>query len=619
MINNIRCEKLNELVIRFSGDSGDGIQLAGDQLAKATNSRGNELMTYADFPSEIRPPEGTLSGVSTFQIRMGSSTLFTPGDRTDVLVAFNPAALKTSLPSLKCGGVLVVNEESFTAQGLEKAGYAANPLDGAELADYQLLRIPIVKLTRLALIDSGLSRKEMDRCKNLFALGLIGWLSQGSTEAIENWVKRKFAGNAPILAANLKCLEAGRRYGENGELSAVGLGHRFEIPPAHSGAELAGSLYLSGNAAMAQGLHHAVKQADIRMLMAGYPITPATSLFEGVAAIQDERIHTIQTEDEIAAAGAALGASFAGALGVTCTSGPGLSLMVEFIGLAVMAELPLLVIDVQRAGPSTGLPTKTEQADLLQACYGRHGESPVVVLAPSSPADAYETVMEASRLAIESMTPVIVLSDAYLANAAENLFVSRSRVVLSKAELHLDSENFKPYARNERTLARPWVALGTPGLEHVTGGLEKADVSGEFSQDHDNHDLMTRKRAEKVLRSRQKFTPLNLFGPSEGEILIVGWGSTYGALREAASLAQKDGHSVSHLHLRHLNPFHEELEPLLGNFKRIIVIENNLGQLWMKLRAEFLIPAERFNQVMGRPFRVSEILAHLKSAAGGIR
>ena len=604
-----------DLTVRLSGDSGDGIQLAGEQLALAATIDGNEVMTLADFPSEIRPPEGTLSGVSSFQLRIGSKRVFTPGDKVDIMVAFNPAALKTNLEFLNKNGIVIVNEDAFTPPNLLKAEFKGNPLDDGSLSPYVCIRVPLSRLTKDLLRDSGLSRKEIDRSKNFFALGIVSWTIQKSTQPIVQWINRKFANQPQLREANLRCLEAGFRYGENGELPELGCGFH---EPARTALDrgTVGS-FISGNAAMALGLHEVTRQAGIKLLMAGYPITPATSIYENVAAVENERVEMFQAEDEIAAIGAAVGASYAGALGVTCTSGPGLSLMLEFMGLAVMAELPLLIIDVQRAGPSTGLPTKSEQSDLFQACYGRHGESPVIVMAAGSPADGYSTVLEAAKLAIRYMTPVIVLSDAFLSNSAESLDRSGAQEVIAPVSFCTDSTGFMPYGREQKTLARPWVALGTPGLESVTGGLEKENLTGSFSQNAENHEVMVKLRAEKVLRSAQDFSPLDFYGPARGELLLVGWGSTFGALREATMSVQKENRLVSHLHLKHLHPFPLELGELLKSFKRVVVVENNLGQLWTKLRAEYLVPAGKLNSVQGRPFKVAEIYQCILQNSGG--
>lgn len=603
-------EELQDVVIRFAGDSGDGMQLTGMQFTNTTAVVGNDLSTLPDYPAEIRAPAGSVAGVSAFQINFSSRDIRTPGDRPNVLVAMNPAALKTSLGDLEEGGILIVNEDAFTEQNLTKAGYATNPLNEGGVSKYQFYRIPISGLNAAALAGSPLSKKEADRCRNFFALGLMFWLYNRPMDVTIGWIREKFKKNPAVAEANEKVLRAGYNYGETVEIFKK----TYHVPKA----KLAPGTYrnITGNEAVALGLIAASRLAGKPLLYASYPITPASEILQELSRHKDFDALTYQAEDEIAAAGIALGASFAGGLGVTGTSGPGLALKGETINLAVMTELPMVIVDVQRGGPSTGLPTKTEQADLLQAVFGRNSESPLAVVASASPGDCFATAIEAVRIAVKYMTPVIYLSDGYLANGSEPWRIpdpaSLPRIPISHPT---DPATFRPYARDEKTLSRPWAVPGTPGLEHRIGGLEKANITGAVSYDPQNHDLMCRLRAEKIARIADDIPPVEVFGKNEGEILVVGWGGTYGAITSAVEEMQRSGYSISSVHLRYLNPFPKNLKDLLSRFETIIVPELNLGQLSLILRTRFLVNARSLNKVQGLPFKVSEIVAGIRRLA----
>jgi 2-oxoglutarate ferredoxin oxidoreductase subunit alpha len=595
-------EDREAVTIRLAGDSGDGMQLAGSQFTLTSALIGNDVSTLPDFPAEIRAPAGSLAGVSGFQVHFSSNSIHTPGDQLDALVAMNPAALKTNLKDLQAGGVLVVNADAFTTEDLRKAGYATDPIHDGSLANYRLLAAPMTQLNRDALLSLKLSPREADRCRNFFALGLLYWLYERPLEPTFRWIRSKFGHNLGVREANTRALRAGFHYGETTEELPV----HFRVGPA----PIPPGRYrnVTGNEAIALGLAAAAEKAGLPLLFAAHPITPASEIFHLLAGMKRPAVHVFQAEDETAAVGAALGAAFGGALGATATSGPGVNLMAEIIGLGVMAELPLVVIDVQRGGPSTGLPTKTEQADLLQAMFGRNGECPVAVLAPRSPADCFATVFEAVRLAVEFMTPVFVLSDGHLANGAEPWLIPAAASLPSLVVRRPEASTgpFRPYERDSR-LARPWATPGTPGLEHRTGGLEKEPGTGNVSYDPLHHEEMVRTRAAKIAGIAESLPPLSVDGPQEGDLLVVGWGGTYGPIATAVSRARRRNRSVAHAHLASLNPLPRQTGATLRRYRRVLVPELNSGQLLMLLRAEFLVDAVGLNKIQGRPFLVREI------------
>jgi 2-oxoglutarate ferredoxin oxidoreductase subunit alpha len=579
------------------------MQLTGEQFTLESAVAGSDLATLPNFPAEIRAPAGTLFGVSSFQLQFGSQRVYTPGDRLDCLVAMNPAALKVHLDDLKPGGLLIVNTTAFDRRNLDKAGYAANPLDDPTLAErYRLHKVDMTALTLEAIRDLPLNTKEKDRTKNFFALGLVSWIYTRPLDPTLDWIKKKFAKNATIAEANARVLKAGHAFGETAEIFS----ECYQLEPA----EMAPGLYraMTGNRALAWGLLAAAERSKVPIVYGAYPITPASGILEELAMHKRFRIRTIQAEDEIAAASAAIGASFGGAVGVTASSGPGIALKGEAIGLAVTAELPLVIFDIQRGGPSTGLPTKTEQADLMQALYGRNSEAPVVVLAPATPGDCFFIAYEAVRIATKYMVPVIVLSDGFLANGSEPWRIPDPSM-LPPIEVHFrtDPDGFFPYLRDPATLARPWVRPGTPGLEHRIGGIEKQDGTGDISYDPDNHDHMVRTRAEKVRRVAQEIPPTSINGPATGDLLVVGWGGTYGAITAAVERAQADGKAVASVHLRHLNPLPPDLGHILREYRRVLVPEINSGQLVRVLRAEYLVDAVGFNRVRGLPLATEDI------------
>ncbi|RMF13573.1 MAG: 2-oxoacid:acceptor oxidoreductase subunit alpha [Candidatus Dadabacteria bacterium] len=602
-------KQLNKVIIRFAGDSGDGIQVLGTLFSTETAMAGTDLSTLPNYPAEIRAPAGTTYGVSSFQIQFGSTEIFTPGDHVDTLVAFNPAALKVHLPDLKPGGILIVNTGAFDRKNLEKAGYETNPLEDEELNlrdRYRLLTVDISGQVARALEDSELSFKEKERAKNFWALGLISWLYHRPIEPTIEWNNKKFGKRPAIAEANVTALKAGYYFGETIEA----LHETYDIAPA----SLPPGEYraITGNVGLCYGLIAAAQKAGKHLHYCSYPITPASDILHELSRHKAFGVRTLQMEDEIAAIGAAIGASYAGQLAVTGTSGPGLALKSEALGLAVIAELPLVVIDVQRGGPSTGLPTKTEQADLLQAMFGRNGESPVVVLAASSPSDAYECAFEAVKIAIEHMVPVVLLSDAYIANGSEPWLIPDPEAL---PEIHAphppavrDADAaFQPYARDDRTLARPWAVPGMPGYEHRIGGLEKQDGTGNVSYDPDNHEKMTRLRAEKVERVANDLPPTEIFGDPEGDELVIGWGSTFGAIRAAVAARRADGHKISHVHLRYINPLPNDLGDIIARFKKVLVPEINGGQLSMLLRSRYLVDIQGFDRVRGMPLLQEDI------------
>jgi 2-oxoglutarate ferredoxin oxidoreductase subunit alpha len=616
----IPVEEITEATIRLAGDSGDGMQLAGTQFTHTSAMFGNDISTLPDFPAEIRAPAGTLAGVSGFQIHFSSTDIHTPGDRLNTLVVMNPAALKTNLRDLEAGGILIANADAFAAGDLHKAGYTTNPLDDGSLKGYRLFAVPITKLNREAVSELKLSTREADRCKNFFALGLVYWLYERSLDPTLRWIQMKFGKNAGVMEANSRALKAGYNYGETTEAMPVHYRvSKASIPPGRYRK-------ITGNEALAIGLVAASKQANLPLVYATYPITPASDILHQLAELKRFGVKTLQAEDEIAAMGAAIGASFAGALGVTGTSGPGICLKSEAIGLAVMTELPVVVVDVQRGGPSTGLPTKTEQADLLQAMFGRNGECPACIVAPCSPSDCFDMAFEAVRLAVGFMTPVFVLSDGYLANGAEPWLIPDSSklpqipVRFAQAHAHGASNGasngngsavFHPYKRDER-LVRPWAVPGTAGLEHRIGGLEKEDITGNVSYDPANHEHMIRTRAQKIANIAQAIPELSVMGPPEGDVLVLGWGGTYGSIVTACQRAQHKGWKVAQAHLRYLNPMPRNLGAVLKRYRKVLVPELNAGQLLMLLRATYLVDAVGLNKIQGKPFLVGEIEAKIE-------
>ncbi|MBL8614224.1 MAG: 2-oxoacid:acceptor oxidoreductase subunit alpha [Deltaproteobacteria bacterium] len=596
---------IDDVVIRFVGDSGDGMQLTGTQFTNTTALAGNDLATFPDFPAEIRAPAGTRAGVSGFQVHFSSKDIHTPGDAPQVLIAMNPAALVANIKDLRKGGLLIVNTEKFVEREWQKADLQANPLEDGTVDDFQVVPVQIAKLTKEAVKDLGLSLKDTDRCKNFFALGMAYWLFSRDTAPTKTWIKAKF--KAPFDEANIRALEAGWSYAETVEL----FHERFDVPAAH----LPAGTYrnITGNEALALGLLTASHQTGLRLFLGAYPITPASDVLHYLAKFKDFGVITFQAEDEIAAVSATIGAAFGGALGVTTSSGPGIALKGEALGLAVMTELPIVVVDVQRGGPSTGLPTKTEQSDLMIAMYGRHGEAPMPVLAACTPADCFVAATEAARIATSFMIPVMLLTDGYIANGSEPWRVPDLSELSATPVVHrTEPEGFAPYKRDPVTLARPWAVPGTPGLEHRIGGLEKQDGTGNVSYDPANHEHMVRLRADKVRRIEDAIPPLEVFGDADG-LLVVSWGGTYGSVRTAVEEARAQGLRVGHLHLRWLNPFPKNLDELLLGAERVLVCELNLGQLVQILRARFLVDALSYAQVQGKPFKVSALLARIQT------
>jgi 2-oxoglutarate/2-oxoacid ferredoxin oxidoreductase subunit alpha len=604
-------EPLESVVVRFAGDSGDGIQLTGNRFAAVTALAGNDLATFPDFPAEIRAPVGTTYGVSAFQINFGAREIKTSGDAPDVLVALNPAALKVELSRLKTGGIIIVDTGSFNERNLRKAGYLTNPLTDGSLSRHRIIEIDVHRLTLEAVKPFGLSQHDALRCKNMWTLGLVYWMFDRDRSATVQWLKKRFASEPTVASANIAALDAGHAFGETAELNGDLVA--YSVAPA----SLAPGLYrtITGGEALAWGLLVGAHLADLKLFFASYPITPASPLLHALASLRKLGVTTFQAEDEIAAACAAIGASYSGALGVTSSSGPGIALKSEAIGLAVATELPLVVINTQRAGPSTGMPTKTEQSDLLQALYGRPGESPVAVLAARAPSDCFETAIEAVRIATKYMIPVILLSDGYIANAAQPWRVpSIDTMTPFPVRFHTDPDHFQPYARDPDTLARPWAVPGTPGLEHRIGGLEKDSLSGDISYDPANHQEMTDARAAKLDRIALD-VPLQTvdLGADRGRLAVVGWGSTYGPISRAVSLLLERGYDVTHIHLRHLCPMPRNLGDLLRRFDAILVPEMNKGQLVHLLRARYLVPAEGLNKVEGQPFKIGEIITAIRA------
>jgi len=599
-------EVRDTVVIRFAGDSGDGMQLTGLQFTQETALAGSDLATFPDYPAEIRAPAGTTYGVSAFQIHFGAKDITSVGDELDVLVAMNPAALKVALPDLRMSGMVLVDVATFTDRNLQKAEYEKNPLDDETLAPYQVLKLDVTRHTLAAVDGLGLSQKEALRCRNMWALGLMLWMYGRSRKATTEWLEKKFGKEPTIRDANLRSLNAGHAFGETAEMPSHVAG--YAVPAA----DLEAGVYrtVSGTEALAWGLLTGVKKAGLERLMFGsYPITPASPLLHTLAGLKDYGVVTFQAEDEIAAVCSAIGASFAGALGVTSSSGPGIALKGEAIGLALSAELPMVVVNSQRAGPSTGLPTKTEQSDLFLSLYGRNGDAQLPVIANATPSDSFEVGIEAVRLATKYMTPVIVLADGFLANAAEPWLIPDVEAIPAFPVHHrTDPEGFMPFQRDPETLARPWAIPGTPGLEHRIGGLERSAATGNISYDPDNHQKMTDLRAAKIQGIADDI-PLQVpaLGDTHGDVAVVGWGSTYGPIHQAVRNLRDLGWSVSHIHLRYLWPFPRNLGDLLRGFGHVLVPEMNAGQLVTVLRAQYLVPAEGINQVTGKPFKVSDI------------
>jgi len=595
-------EVIDQAVIRFCGDSGDGMQITGSQFTNTVALYGNDLATFPDYPAEIRAPAGTLPGVSGFQVHFSSSDVYTPGDAVDALVAMNPAALAVNLADLKKNGILIVNLDNFKETDLRKAQLKVSPLEDHSLDAYRLFTVELTRLTRAALKDLGLDAKSMDRCKNFFALGMCYWLYNRPMDSTTRWLEDKFKKTPQLVQANKLAMQAGYSYCEATEAFQVS----YEIPPA----KLAPGVYrnISGNTALAMGFVAASNKAGIPLFLGSYPITPASDILHELSGYKDFGVMTFQAEDEIAAVTSAIGASYAGALAITTTSGPGMALKTEAIGLAIAVELPLVICDIQRGGPSTGLPTKTEQADLLQAMFGRNSEAPIPVIAASSPGDCFWVALEASRIALKYMVPVIVLSDGYLANGAEPWRIPNVEDLPEIPVLfETNPEDFHPYRRNSETLARPWAIPGTPGLEHRLGGLEKQDVTGNISYDPINHEHMVRTRAAKVEAIAQDIPDVVPEGDPSGDLLIVAWGSTHGPITAALHAERGKGRRIGHVHLRHLNPLPRNLGEVIQRYKKVLVPEMNMGQLSMILRAKYLVDAIGYNKIQGKPFKQSEI------------
>jgi 2-oxoglutarate/2-oxoacid ferredoxin oxidoreductase subunit alpha len=593
----------DSVVIRFAGDSGDGMQLAGMQFTTESALAGNDIATLPDFPAEIRAPAGTLAGVSGFQINFSSNEVFTAGDEPSVLVAMNPAALKSNVEDLPANGILIVDKEAFSEANLKRAGYKSNPLTDHTLDKYQLFQVDVTKLTTAALHDTGLNNRAVFRCRNMFILGMLSWLYQRPMDSTIKWLERRFGKTPELLQANLKALKAGYNYGEITEAFASS----YEVVPA----KIAPGVYrnITGNSATAIGFVAAAVKSGRPLFLGSYPITPASDILHELAGYKNFPVYTFQAEDEIAGVSSAIGASFGGAIGITTTSGPGMNLKAEAIGLAAKVELPLIIADIQRAGPSTGMPTKPEQADLLMAMYGRHGEAPVPIIAAATPGDCFECAYEAVRLAVKYMTPVILLTDAQLANGAEPWLVpDTDKMPPIKVEFCTNPDGFMPYTRDDETLARPWAVPGTPGLEHRIGGLSSENLTGNVSYSPANNELMVRTRVRKIAGIAREIPPIEIFGDKNGgDLLVLAWGSTFGSVREAVKQVREKGKSVSHIHLRYLNPLPPDLGEKLRRFKKVLVVEMNMGQLLRLVRAEYLLDATGCNKIQGRPFKVSEV------------
>jgi len=605
--------KRERVVIRFAGDSGDGMQLTGMQFTAESALAGNDIATLPDFPAEIRAPAGTLAGVSGFQLNFSSSEIFTAGDEPNVLVAMNPAALKANLEDVQPNGLIIVDREAFTDANLKRAGYDSNPLTDNSLDKYQVIQVDVTKLTTLALHGLGLNNRAVFRCRNMFVLGMLSWLYQRPTQSTIQYLETRFKKNPEVLEANLRAFKAGYNYGETTEMFASS----YEVPAA----KIKPGLYrnITGNTATALGFVAAAVKSGRPLFLGSYPITPASDVLHDLSALKNFPVYTFQAEDEIAGVSSAIGAAFGGAIGITTTSGPGMDLKEEAIGLAVKVELPLVITDIQRAGPSTGMPTKPEQADLLMAMYGRHGESPIPIIAAATPADCFECAYEAVRIAIKYMTPVILMTDGQLANGAEPwLLPDVDKLPEIKVEFRTDPNGFLPYSRDEKTLARPWAVPGTPGLMHRLGGITGENLTGNISYSPANHELMIRTRARKIAAITQEIPPTQIFGdPDGGDLVVVGWGSTFGPIREAVKTVREKGRKVSHIHLRYLNPLPRDLADQLRKFKQVMVAEMNMGQLLKIIRAEYLIDAFGYNKIQGRPFKVNELATRINRALEG--
>jgi len=604
---------VENVVIRFAGDSGDGMQLTGTQFTNESAIAGNDIATFPDFPAEIRAPAGTLAGVSGFQLHFSSHRVFTPGDQPDVLVVMNPAALAVNVDDLVDGGSLIADADGFSTANLRKAGYESNPLESEGLKRrVRVFQVPITKLTAQTLANLNLPNKTVVRSKNFFCLGLCAWLFNRPTEETLNWIRNRFRKAPELVDANVRAFKAGWSFGETSELFASSYRvAKAEIEPGRYTS-------ITGNTALAYGLMAAAAKADKRLFYASYPITPASDVLHELSSHKRFGVMTFQAEDEIAAAGAALGASFGGSIGITGTSGPGVSLKSETIGLAVMVELPLVVVNIQRGGPSTGLPTKTEQADLFQALYGRHGESPVPVIAPESPTDCFDAAFEAVKVALRYMTPVLLLSDGFLANGSKPWKLPRFEDLPDiPVQFRTEAVGFHPYLRDEHTLSRPWAVPGTPELEHRIGGIEKDYDSGDISYVPANHERMVRVRAAKVARVADDLPAPEVFGDSSGDAIVVGWGSTHGAIREAVVRLRADGRRVAHMHLRWLNPLPHHVEDIVARYEKVLVPELNLGQLVHVLRGRFLIDAVSISQVQGQPFKTQQLIERIRSILDG--
>ncbi len=607
-------ERIDDVVIRFAGDSGDGMQLAGTQFTASSALFGNDLATLPNFPAEIRAPAGTIPGVSSFQVHIADWDILTPGDNPDCLVAMNPAALKAHLHDLVKGGLLIINADAFDDRNLAKAGYDTNPIEDGSLDAYRMLTAPMEELTKEAVKDSGVKGRATLRSKNFFALGLMSWIYQRPVEPVMDWVKSKFGEDSPVTNANISALKAGYNYG----ITTEAFQHTFEIQPA----ELPAGEYTNivGNTATAWGLMAAAEKAKLPLYIGSYPITPATTILEELARHKNFGVKTFQAEDEIAGIGTALGAAFAGRLAITTTSGPGLALKSETLSLALMIELPMVVVDIQRGGPSTGLPTKVEQSDLLFAMYGRHGESPLPIVSTTTPSDAFDAAFEAARIALKYMTPVILLTDGYIATSSEPWALpdldTYPDISVPFASHDEADGPFLPYERDPETMARPWAIPGQPGLEHRVGGLEKDSTTGNVSYDPDNHEAMTHTRAAKIARIQADIPDVEVHGEGD-ELLVLGWGSTFGAIRTAVNRVRKNGRPVAHAHIRHVNPFPANLGDVLTQYKTVLVPEVNTGQLARLIRAEYLVPTVSFNRIQGQPMRAREVEAKINELLDG--
>jgi 2-oxoglutarate/2-oxoacid ferredoxin oxidoreductase subunit alpha len=613
-MNNRNIEVLEEVVIKFAGDSGDGMQLTGGQFTNTSALFGNDLGTFPDFPAEIRAPQGTLAGVSGFQLNFGSKEIFTPGDQSDVLVAMNAAALKMNLKSLKSGGTIIANTAGFDVKNLKLSGYEKNPVEDGSLDGYNLIKIDVTKLTRDATHDIPLGTKEKDRCKNMFVLGFLYWMFDRPMENTINFLQSKFSKDPNVLEANLRVLKAGYAFGDTTETFTT----RYKVEKAKM--EPGEYRNIMGNQALAIGLVAASHQSKLPLFLGSYPITPASEILHELAKYKNFGVRTFQAEDEIAAVCSAIGAAFGGSIGVTTTSGPGMALKTEAIGLAMMLEIPLIICDIQRAGPSTGMPTKTEQADLLQAVYGRNSESPVPVIAAKSPADCFEAAFESCRIALQHMTPVIFLSDGYIANGSEPwkfpTLNDLPEIKIELAKAKDDDSKFMPYERDEK-LSRPWAVPGTKGLEHRVGGLEKENITGNISYDPENHEEMVKLREEKVERIANYIPLQEVEGHEKGELLVVGWGGTYGAIKAAVKEMNLKGYKVGHAHLRYLRPFPKNFGEILHQYDKVIVPEINNGQLVKMIRDKFMVPAIAYNKIQGVPFMKAELASKMKSVIEG--